>query len=59
MDGPTLWMLASSGSREQMQACGIRKLKDELTLKRLVLNENACASKPWTPTCSTSSAVAD
>ncbi len=39
VDGVTLQMLATCGSSEQMQRCGLTKLKDEMKLKKLLLNE--------------------
>ena len=36
MDGDTLLMLSTSGSVDQMRACGLKTVKQQMTLKKLL-----------------------
>ena len=50
-------MLANSGSTEQMQRCGIKKIKDELKLKRLIVGVKSNTMKA--PTVQAGSSTVD
>ena len=36
MDGDTLLMLSTTGSIDQLRACGLKKVKQQMTLKKLL-----------------------
>lgn len=58
VDGSTLWMLGTSGSSEQLKRCGLKTLKEEMKLKRMIL-EMGTSSKPSQQIVSSCASTAD